>query len=67
MRPMPADGLPVIGELPGVSGAYVAVMHSGVTLAPVAARFVAAEVVAGLDVDELSGVRPTRFGADTLR
>ncbi len=32
-RPMPVDGLPVIGPVPGVSGAYIAVMHSGVTLA----------------------------------
>jgi glycine/D-amino acid oxidase-like deaminating enzyme len=60
-RPMPADGLPVIGPLPGVSGAYLAVMHSGVTLAPVAARFIAAEVAGGIEVDELAGLRPTRF------
>ena len=60
-RPMPADGLPVIGPLPGVSGAYLAVMHSGVTLAPVAARLVAAEVVDGVEVAELDGVRPSRF------
>jgi glycine/D-amino acid oxidase-like deaminating enzyme len=60
-RPMPADGLPVIGGLPGVGGVYLAVMHSGVTLAPVAARLVAAEVVHGTEADELGGVRPARF------
>ncbi|HEV2888393.1 MAG TPA: FAD-binding oxidoreductase [Jatrophihabitans sp.] len=63
VRPMPADGLPVIGALPGLSGVYLAVMHSGVTLAPVAARFIAAEVVDGVAVAELDGVRPARFGA----
>ena len=60
-RPMPADGLPVIGPLPGVDGVYVAVMHSGVTLAPVAARLLAAEITAGIEADELDGVRPARF------
>jgi len=58
IRPMPADGNPVIGRLPTVHGAYVAVMHSGVTLAPVAGRLVAEEVVQGLDAPELRGCRP---------
>ncbi len=61
-RPMPADGLPVIGPLPGVTGAYVTVMHSGVTLAPAVARLVAAEVVHGVEAEELAGLRPHRFG-----
>jgi glycine/D-amino acid oxidase-like deaminating enzyme len=62
-RPMPADGLPIVGPLPGVDGVYVAVMHSGVTLAPVVARLVAAEVVNGVRAGELDGVRPDRFVA----
>jgi glycine/D-amino acid oxidase-like deaminating enzyme len=66
-RPMPVDGLPIIGRLPGVSGAYVAVMHSGVTLAPVAARFIAAEVVDDSEADELNGVRPARFSSGVGR
>ena len=66
-RPMPADGLPVIGRLPGIRGAYLAVMHSGVTLAPVAARLIAAEIVDGIEVAELDGVRPARFGARGTR
>jgi glycine/D-amino acid oxidase-like deaminating enzyme len=60
-RPMPADGLPVIGPVPGVDGVYVAVMHAGVTLAPVVGRLVAAEIVDGLESEELAGVRPGRF------
>lgn len=60
-RPMPADGLPVVGPVPGVTGSYVAVMHSGVTLAPAVARLVAAEVVHGIQAEELTGLRPHRF------
>ena len=33
VRPMPADGRSVVGWLPGAEGVYVAVTHSGVTLA----------------------------------
>lgn len=58
MRPMPVEGHPLIGPLPAVPGAYVAVMHPGVTLAPVAGRLVAEEVVQGLDAPELRGCRP---------
>jgi glycine/D-amino acid oxidase-like deaminating enzyme len=66
-RPMPADGLPVIGRLPGIGGVYVAVMHSGVTLAPAAARFIATEVIEGIEVEQLNGVRPARFRAGVRR
>ncbi len=63
-RPMPVDGLPVIGPLPGVAGPYVAVMHSGVTLAPAVGRLVAREVVHGVKAEELRGLRPDRFPSD---
>lgn len=58
MRPMPVHGHPVIGPLPTVRGAYVAAMHSGVTLAPVAGRLIAEELVHGVDAPELRGCRP---------
>jgi glycine/D-amino acid oxidase-like deaminating enzyme len=60
-RPMPADGLPIVGRVPGVDGAYVAVMHSGITLAPSVARLVAAEIVGGDEAGPLAGLRPDRF------
>ena len=41
-RPIPEDGLPMIGPIPGLAGATVAVTHSGMTLAPVIAEIVAA-------------------------
>ena len=41
-RPVPADGMPVLGQAaPGLS---LAVMHSGVTLAPLAAEALSAEI-----------------------
>jgi glycine/D-amino acid oxidase-like deaminating enzyme len=61
VRPVPVDGLPIIGPVPGVGGAYVAVMHSGVTLAPAVASLVAAEVVGEVRAPELAGLRPDRF------
>jgi glycine/D-amino acid oxidase-like deaminating enzyme len=61
MRPMPADGLPIIGPVPGRAGAYLAVMHSAVTLAPSAGRLVAAEVLDGRTFSALQHLRADRF------
>jgi glycine/D-amino acid oxidase-like deaminating enzyme len=58
VRPMPVDGHPLIGPLPAVRGAYLAVMHSGVTLAAVAGRLVAEELIHGVEAPELTGCRP---------
>ena len=33
MRPMPEDGMPVVGFAPDLPGLYLATMHSGITLA----------------------------------
>jgi glycine/D-amino acid oxidase-like deaminating enzyme len=66
-RPMPADGEPVVGPLPGVAGLSLAVMHSGVTLAPVVGRLAAEELVHGADRAELRGCRPARFGPGLSR
>ncbi len=60
-RPMPVDGSPVIGPVPGADGAYLAVVHSGVTLAAPVGRLVAAEILDGAVAVELEGLRPTRF------
>ena len=43
-RAMPADRLPIVGPLPWLEGLYLAVSHSGVTLAPVLGRLIAGEV-----------------------
>lgn len=60
MRPVPGDGLPVVGQGP-VEGLWLAVMHSGATLAPVVAELLAAEITGGPDSPLLAEFRPTRF------
>jgi glycine/D-amino acid oxidase-like deaminating enzyme len=46
-RPTPADGFPIIGRAEGVSGLYIAVMHSGITLAPAVGLFATREILKG--------------------
>ena len=46
-RPTPADGFPIIGRADGVDGLYIAVMHSGITLAPVVGLFATEELLDG--------------------
>ena len=60
-RAMPHDGMPLIGRIAQLSGVYLTVMHSGVTLAPAAARLAAAELIDGADAGELCSLRPDRF------
>lgn len=55
-RPVPLDGMPLIGELPGLAGLYLAVMHSGMTLAPIAARLITNAIVNGSN-----NVRPDKY------
>ncbi len=62
VRPMPGDSYPAIGRLGGeVANPYVAVMHSGVTLAPLVGRLVAAEMAENSTQTMLSPFRPHRF------
>ena len=44
-RPMPRDGMPIVGEVPGTAGLYLAVTHSGITLAPAIGAMLATEVL----------------------
>ena len=62
MRPMPDDGMPVVGAVPDVEGVYLAVTHSGITLAPVLGQLIARDVLAGTAADQLQPYRPSRFG-----
>jgi D-hydroxyproline dehydrogenase subunit beta len=61
VRPMPADGQPIVGWLPGSSGLYVAVTHSGVTLGAYLAQLIATELASGSAAAELAPYRPDRF------
>jgi glycine/D-amino acid oxidase-like deaminating enzyme len=59
-RPLPIDGHPVLGPVPGVSNVHLAVMHSGVTLAPIAGQLIAKEIMGEAPVAELDSYRPDR-------
>ena len=60
-RPIPQDGLPIIGRITHIDGLYLLVMHAGVTLAAIAGRLAAHEILSGRDNVLLSSYRPKRF------
>lgn len=60
-RPIPADGLPAVGALPGMGGYYVVVTHSGATLAPLLGRLAAGEILGGPAAPQLASFRPGRL------
>ncbi len=61
LRPMPRDGHPMVGGIPGLEGFYMAVSHSGVTLGPLWGRLAATEILDGRPDARLTSYRPTRF------
>ncbi|EBA12716.1 fructosyl-amino acid oxidase, putative [Roseobacter sp. CCS2] len=61
---MPQDDFPIIG--PVANGAYVAVLHSGITLGQIIAELVAKDIAGRLnntDAAMLAPYRPDRFSA----
>ncbi|NPB39923.1 FAD-binding oxidoreductase, partial [Shigella sonnei] len=60
-RVVPRDSLPVVGFAPRLGGLYVAVTHSGVTLAPALGRLAALEILDGVVADPLANYRLGRF------
>ena len=60
-RSVPLDDLPDVGAVPGVQGAYAAVMHSGVTLGPLVGQLLASEILKGVQSSLLSQFRPFYF------
>ena len=59
-RPMPIDGYPVLGASPARKDVYLAVTHSGVTLAPIVGECIAHEIVGGGLAESLKDFRPDR-------
>jgi glycine/D-amino acid oxidase-like deaminating enzyme len=59
-RPMPLDGHPVLGTSAANSAAYIAIMHSGVSLAPVVGELVAQEIMYDHADEALALYRPDR-------
>ncbi|WP_215455457.1 FAD-binding oxidoreductase [Streptomyces sp. ATCC 21386] len=61
LRSLPADGHTVAGYASERSRVYCLVSHSGVTLAPILGRLVAAELTTDHEQSLLGSFRPTRF------
>jgi D-amino-acid dehydrogenase len=62
LRPMTADGLPLIGRAPALDGVFLATGHGmlGVTLAPATAALLAPLVLESAEAPELAPFRPDR-------
>jgi glycine/D-amino acid oxidase-like deaminating enzyme len=61
-RPVPPDGLPVLGFAKAVPNYYVAFTHSGATLAPIIGELAATEILETVRVELLAPYRLERFG-----
>ncbi len=59
-RPMPKDGYPIVGACREYPNLYLAVTHSGVTLAPVLGELAAIEILDSVEVEPLGPYRPAR-------
>ena len=66
-RAMPSDRLPIVGPLPWLEELYLAVSHSGVTVAPAIGRLVADEVATQSPDGRLAPFRPARFAERATR
>ncbi|UJL45742.1 FAD-binding oxidoreductase [Virgibacillus sp. NKC19-16] len=61
IRVMPEDGLPIIGEIPKMEGAYVTAMHSGITLSPLVGTLMTELLTEGETSIDLSRYSLERF------
>ncbi len=59
-RPLPIDGHPVLGQSPTRPDVYLAIMHSGVSLAPIVGQLAAYELTQGELSERLGEYRPGR-------
>ena len=60
-RPLPLDGLPIIGFINSKQDSYVASMHSGISLGPIVAKIVAQEITENINNKLFKDFRPNRF------
>ena len=61
-RPMPGDEMPILGFTEKVQNLYIALTHSGITLAPLIGEFATMEILDGARIDLLDPFRLERFG-----
>ena len=59
-RPLPVDGHPVLGRSPNQPAAYLAIMHSGVSLAPIVGELAAKEIITRQQASGIEAYRPDR-------
>jgi glycine/D-amino acid oxidase-like deaminating enzyme len=64
VRPLPKDGKPYLGPVKRVPGLYIAVSHSGITLAPVHGKVISELILDGKTDIPLELYRPERFMPD---
>lgn len=64
-KPTPGDGFPMIGRPQNREGLYVTVMHSGISLAPAAGLFAAAELLEGKRDPLIAPYHPDRLLKDS--
>ena len=60
-RPLPEDGFPIVGYIPGFDDVYIAVTHSGVTLAAIMGEIIRREILTDITLDAFAPYRPQRF------
>jgi glycine/D-amino acid oxidase-like deaminating enzyme len=63
IRPVPPDGYPIIGKVDGIEGLLLAVMHRGVTLAPVVGSILADLAALGTTEHDINPYRLARFSS----
>jgi glycine/D-amino acid oxidase-like deaminating enzyme len=63
LKPIPGDGDPVLGAVPGIDGLSVAFTHSGATLGLIAGELLADEIADGVEHPMLAPFRLARFTA----
>lgn len=60
-RPIPADGLPVIGRASSIPSVYILATHGGATLAPLLGAIGTDELLDARDDERVSKISPNRF------
>ncbi len=65
LRPFAKDGLPILGEFPGIENLYIAAAHyrNGILLAPITAEILANKIAENIASDYLDIFSPRRFQA----
>lgn len=66
LKPIPGDGEPVVGPVPGIDGLYALFTHSGATLGLILGELAAEEVLTGAPSPVLAEFRLDRFSTESV-